>query len=325
MAKVGTELVSTCPRLDPQRAGLPPAQWPAADRTAWAAAQIAGGPLDEVGAASHWAPATRRKVAGSYGRYLGWLQRSGQLDAAGAVCAGLTEPVVAAYLRDPALAASTMTRLCRVADLRLFATAVLPTGRWDWLRRMEAAARQRVTPDSERRMRLQPAGELVQLGERLMADAKLRQPIRGRALTLYRDGLMIALLAMAPLRLKNFTALELGRTLIRRGSLWWITIPGGETKTGRPYERPFPERLLAPLSYYLDQVRPILLDSRSRWTRPAGMALWISTHGSSMVPATIYQQIVLRTGQAFGTPLHPHLFRHCVSIGAGTGPRIGLQ
>lgn len=121
---------------------------------------------------------------------------------------------------------------------------------------------------------------------------------------------MVALLPLVPLRLKNFAALELGRTLIQRGQTWWIAVPGTETKNGRPYERPFPERLLAHLQHYLREIHPALARRQGRWARPVGQALWISTHASPMGEDAIRQQIVLRTGNAFGTPVNPQLFRH---------------
>jgi hypothetical protein len=61
-----------------------------------------------------------------------------------------------------------------------------------------------------------------------------------------RNGFMIALLALCPIRLKNFAALEIGRTFTKVDRRWWITLPGAVTKSRRPDERPVPE-LLNPL------------------------------------------------------------------------------
>ena len=126
----------------------------------------------------------------------------------------------------------------------------------------------------------------------------------------FRDGLMTALLALAPLRLRNFAGLSLGHSLVRQGSLWWITVPGTETKNHRPYERPFPERLLPALQRYLDEVRPALLQRKGHWARPVGSTLWVSCHGSPLSEIRIYELIVARTAAAFGAPVNPHLFRH---------------
>jgi integrase/recombinase XerD len=118
------------------------------------------------------------------------------------------------------------------------------------------------------------------------------------------------MVSLAPLRLRNFAGLSLGHSLMRQGSIWWIPVPGTETKNHRPYERPFPERLLPALQRYLDEVRPALLQRKGRWARPVGSALWVSCHGSPLSEAAIHQQIVAYTAVEFGEPVNPHRFRH---------------
>lgn len=81
---------------------------------------------------------------------------------------------------------------------------------------------------------------------------------------------MIALLPLVPLRLRNFAGLSLGHSLVRQGSIWWVTVPRTEIKNHRPYERPFPERVLPALQRYLDEVRPALQQRKGRWDRPCG-------------------------------------------------------
>jgi integrase len=100
---------------------------------------------------------------------------------------------------------------------------------------------------------------------------------------------------------------------MRRGEAWWITIPGEETKTREPIEAPWPETLLARLSGYLREHRPVLCGLRNRWTRPVGNALWVSTHGSPMTMIAIYDVFTSRTREAFGKPINPHLFRDCAA------------
>ena len=68
------------------------------------------------------------------------------------------------------------------------------------------------------------ACDLLRLGETLMAEASQQSTTRLRAMQ-FRDGLIIALLAARPLRLRNLAGLELDRTLTRRGEGWWIDIP----------------------------------------------------------------------------------------------------
>jgi integrase/recombinase XerD len=86
-----------------------------------------------------------------------------------------------------------------------------------------------------------------------------------------------------------------------------------ETKTGVPLEFPWPEILRPPLEDWLARWRPLLLRLTGRWTRPAGEALWISSHGSAMTQQAIYDRIVARTRAAFGKGINSHLFRDCAA------------
>ena len=77
-----------------------------------------------------------------------------------------------------------------------------------------------------------------------------------------RNGLMIAVLAFDPIRLKNFAALEIGRTFKEVHGCWWIALPAMETKSHRPDERRVPKLLNSAVDLYLNQSRPLLFGSR---------------------------------------------------------------
>ena len=130
-------------------------------------------------------------------------------------------------------------------------------------------------------------------------------PLRNRA-RLYRDGLMIALLATRPLRLANLVQLELGRELVQRAAGWWLEIPGAATKNGELIEPPFPDELVEALETYLAVWRP-------RLARPervaASHALWLTHQGTRISDIHAYNNIVAHTCDAFGQPVNPHLFR----------------
>ena len=46
-----------------------------------------------------------------------------------------------------------------------------------------------------------------------------------------------------------------------------------------------------------------------RGAKPAGDALWVSSHGSPLTGMTIYNSIRMHTEKAFGRAVNPHLFR----------------
>jgi integrase len=129
---------------------------------------------------------------------------------------------------------------------------------------------------------------------------------------------MIAAEAIRPLRLKNLLGLQLHRTFLSRGGTWWIDIPAEEVKTRTPIAMPLPGELTQRVAAYVGEHRPVLAQRQGRWTKPIGDALWISKDGSPLRDRAAYQQIVLRTREAFGHPVNPHSFRTCVATAVAT-------
>jgi len=64
----------------------------------------------------------------------------------------------------------------------------------------------------------------------------------------YRDGLMIALLAQRPLCLRTFSLIRVGTHLRKVGEEWRLVFEGPETKSGRPFEITVPEKLVPSLA-----------------------------------------------------------------------------
>src|SRR5262249_57150974 len=63
---------------------------------------------------------------------------------------------------------------------------------------------------------------------------------------------------------------------------------------------------------YLQRHRPWLLQQRKDRELPS-RGLWISSTGRKMSRKAIHRNIALRTMNAFGHPIWPHLFRDCVA------------
>jgi integrase/recombinase XerD len=298
------------PRQDPARRPLPLAAWPAADRAAWMAALAPGDVLEPGGAAARWRAHSRRNVEGGWGHFLAWLARDGRLDEGVGPQARATPERMAAYVtalraRDNA----PQTVLLRLEHLDRFLGAVAPGCDRRWLKRLLACLRTTAGSGRDKRARLQSAHELFALGLRLMTLAEVEERTSLHRAAVYRDGLMIALLAARPLRRRNFAALELGRHLQRDGGGWRLVISGAETKTGRLLDLPFPEILAPALERYLTVYRPVLMARRGRWYRPAGEALWLSAHGSPLSEVALYFRLMEHTQAAFGRVVNPHLFR----------------
>ena len=116
---------------------------------------------------------------------------------------------------------------------------------------------------------------------------------------------MIALLALCPIRLKNFAALEIGHTFKEVHGNWWIALPSITTKSRRPDERCVPKLLNPFVDLYLNQSRPVLLGSS-----PPTNALWISsTTGERLTTKNLGTLISKITLETIGVDVSPHLFR----------------
>jgi integrase len=120
-----------------------------------------------------------------------------------------------------------------------------------------------------------------------------------------RNGLMVALLGLCPIRLKNYAALEIGRSFVEIKGRWWIVLAASETKENRPDERPIDELLTPVIDRYLSQHRPVL----ARTDNPAP-ALWLSSNdGTPMSYAGVERVIKATTFSTVGIDVSPHLFR----------------
>ena len=146
---------------------------------------------------------------------------------------------------------------------------------------------------------------LVEAGLTLVAEAQgfaNNDLTRARGV---RNGLMIALLALCPIRLKNFSALEIGQTFKEIQGRWWITLPRMSTKSRRADERLVPAFLNRCIDEYLNESRPAL-----RGSRPLTNALWISsTTGKPMTTKNFGILISKITVETLGVDVSPHLFR----------------
>jgi len=167
-------------------------------------------------------------------------------------------------------------------------------------------------------------------------EGERRQPDTGpqygeapplQALQLFRDGLMIALLAARPLRMRNFIALEIDRHVFRLEDRYRLAIAATETKAGRAYEIDLPDSLTDPLDTYISLCRPHLLSRHGRWSHSHdGTALWISRDGTPYSYRGLYDRLIKHTRARFGRRVNPHLFRDCAatSIAVEVPEAVGI-
>ena len=217
--------------------------------------------------------------------------------------AALADPVRARTILEAAHVSQAMRAMASDRD-------------WTWILRAANRLRAVAVPVRQKRTRMQELQALAELGIRLMRQAEAtNDSFEVRRAALYRDGLIIALMAHRPLRLRSFSAITLGQHLTQRETKWWLCFAATDMKTKQAMEMAFPLALVSHLKRYLDYHRPLLSEvrSRPRSLRPATSALWIATGGTMMCAAAIGAQIGKHTAAAFGAPINPHLFRDCAA------------
>jgi integrase len=283
---------------------LPVHEWPDADRRAWEDACRPGARLKPGGAASHLAEVSRDDFVRRYGAFLGFLQRRNRLERDAGAAAQVIVANVEAYIADLKARVRSVTVWNCIYKLRRAAQLLAPRADFSWLAEIEKDLALVMEPRSKFD-RLVLTGRLVEAGLTLVAEAERfakHDLARARGI---RNGIMIALLALCPIRLKNFAALEIGQTFRDVQGRWWITLLGNMTKSFRPDERPVPAWLNRYMDVYLNQARPVLLGPR-----PLTNALWISsTTGRRMTTKNLGTLISKITLETIGVDVSPHLFR----------------
>ena len=281
-------------------------EWPEADQLAWQDACRPTRRLKKGGSASHLAPVSQEEIASRYGKFLGFLKLMGRLDLNAAAAAQVTPANVETYMGDIAnRKLNSVTAWNCIYKLRRAAQLLSPKADFDWLAEIEKDLALVMEPKSKLD-RLVMTEQLVEAGLTLMAEAKNQTRakfVRARGI---RNGLMLALLALCPIRLKNFAALEVGKTFRQIKGRWWITLPGKATKMGSPEERPVAEWLNPYIELYLNEARPVLLDP----SQPPTGALWISSNTRGPITRPNVGSLITQiTRQTIGIGISPHLFR----------------
>jgi len=300
---------------------LKTAEWPAADRKAWETACRPAIRLQRGGAAAHMKEVTRSDLVKRYGGFLGFLARTDRFDA-NATAAGLvTTGNVSAYVANLGDRVTSVTVYGSIQKLRRMAQLIAPSQEIAWLVELERdlAVEMRPRPKWDR---IVTSDELVRAGLTLVAEGKLALHLpKLTQARMVRDGLMVALLACCPIRLKNYAALELGVSFVRLEGIWWILLPASATKERRPDERPVPEFLFDTIECYLEKYRPILARKSDNTT-----ALWLAMNGRPMRYSYVRELITNTTFSTLGVKVSPHMFRACgattSAIHAGDNPHL---
>jgi integrase len=297
---------------------LPPCDWPTADREIWRQACVVAQRLRPGGAAARMKPSTRTSLVRAYGYLLEFCHRNGLLDENAAAGAHVSPEIIDAFVNELHGRVGSVTRASYIGKIQRIAQILAPQRDLAWLRELEADLRYSARP-RPKYYRIVSSERLLALGLELIKRGET-----GKHLTdlgsarLVRDGLMIALLALCPIRLRNLAELGLGRQLRRVGDTWWIILAADETKTGRPDERPAPQVVAEAIEQWLGHWRSVF--------HPSDDAFWPSIKGGALAYTYVGHIITETTRRELGVAVNPHLFRDCAvyTVAINAGDRMGV-
>lgn len=296
-----------------KRLSLPIQAWPDHDRQLWHDAREPMRFGRHGRSARRWSEERCRIACQSYGQWLAWLEQEGELDPCARPEDRVTNGRMEAFVSQLRERVSPWSATMMVQAVKQMLTVFAPDHDWQWLASVVSNLKRIAKPARDKRPHMVDAKTLYDLGFDLMTTAR-RRAMEGEhhAATMGRDGLIIALLICAPVRIRNLHQIKLGQHLRSCGDVYEVRFSAEETKTSQPYEGELPPELTPWLDFYLRVHRKYLIEfSGAADTQ----ALWISRWGTPMKSGAIRQQIKTRTRDAFGRHVWPHLFRTIAATG----------
>jgi site-specific recombinase XerD len=119
-----------------------------------------------------------------------------------------------------------------------------------------------------------------------------------------QEALAVALLLVAPVRVKNLASIDIERHIHRVSKASCsLVFPEMEVKNHQDLEYPLSSTVLQLLDLYLEVYRPLLAKKR-------GSKLFVSLNGNEKAPAFLSAQIPKFIKNELGLEMNLHLFRH---------------
>ncbi|MCX8504479.1 MAG: site-specific integrase [Beijerinckiaceae bacterium] len=296
----------------PERECLKLPFWPAEDGRRWELALKPGDYFDDTkGARVNHSTKSNEKAEKGYGRFLTFLHHHDRDALTLPPEFRITKERVKAYVSHlQEIGNSTQTLLGRLQELLEVAKVMDPEKDWSFINDRSSRVRAQHRPVRDKKD-IKLTDELLSLGLKLMAKAIEFEGLE--AAILFRDGLIIAFLALVPVRRRNLADLILTENLVAIDGGWLVLFDETETKTHEPHEAMLPDILHIPLQTYLTVHRPYLLAREGRWTSDPRNAVWISKDSSAMTQMAIYDRVRARTKDEFGKPISIHAFRYAAA------------
>jgi hypothetical protein len=288
---------------------LPEADWPEIDRRRFAEAFAR--PHDifaDDGGGHHLKPRTKTIIHYGYRRWLGFIAAQHPDLFSMAPESRATPGLVRSYVDHLRLTCRERAVATQIRFLHDALRYMYPASDWSWLRDIKARL-ERVIPKRGRKPILLTSQKMVDTClERLdQIDAEHargastmgRRQLEELALR-YRDGLLVAVASLVPMRRSNLTELLIGSTLNREPEVWSIHIPGELVKNDEPVDADLRKWVSERVDRFIDVYRPLIYRSSEH------PGLWASAKGRPAGGQALYNAFQKEVVHALGTHLTLH-------------------
>jgi integrase/recombinase XerD len=302
---------------------LPENEWPEADRQSLRAAYEPGDIFDETaGPGAHLAESSRKAIKFAYRRWLGFLKANYADDlSTDYPPERITPERVRAFIEHLSAQIKPTSVAIAVAHLHAAARLIAPTTDWAWLRSVKSRLECLARPE-DRFDRLVPPVHTLDHGIELMDTALTLPPSDGHKQReiQYRDGLLLALVTIWPIRRRGLAALTVSRHLEFDDAGVNILLYPSDAKAKRAESVRVPEQLLPNLMRYLNEIRPVLLG------RSCHAGFWASYQGRPLGAGRLYDIVRARIIAKFGKDMCLHDFRRAAAtfLAMDAPEKIGL-
>jgi integrase/recombinase XerD len=299
---------------------LPIDLWPPADRLAFDAAFARRDIFDDDrGPGSHLRAGTRQIITVAYRRWLGFLNATFQEALAQPPADRITPDRVRNFVERLREEVRPTTVAVVIENLH-YAARLIASGRdWRWLKAVAVRLAALGRP-ADRFDRLVPPWFTVEHGIALM-DAALALPLGSakRRARQFRDGLLLSLISLWPIRRRSIASLTISRHVEFDDEGVNILLHADDTKSHRPESFRLPAELVPYLKTYLDRMRPILQSHLHD-------GLWASNKRCPLSAGRIYDIARARIRAEFGKHMCLHDFRRAAStfLAMDAPEKIGL-
>jgi integrase/recombinase XerD len=300
---------------------LPVNEWPEVDREAFRAAYGPGDVFDETaGPGADLSQGTRKMIEVSYRRWLGFLKANYPDDLSVPPAERIKPERVRSFIEHISTENKPITVALVVHLLYAAAKLIAPTTDWAWLGAIKSRLGYRAWPE-DRFDRLVPPLQTLNFGIELMDVAlKLANSANKQREIQYRDGLLLVLESLWPMRRRSLAALTVSDHFEFDDAGVNILLHPNDTKAKRAESHGVPEQLVPYIMHYLKEIRPVLLGRREH------DGFWVSYRGSPLVAGRLYDIVRARVSAQFGKAMALHDFRRAMAtfLAMESPEKIGL-